>query len=160
MKRLLCGALAAVSLAAGAQTVGLAPTAGGGYTGSLVQAANGAFFDTFTFTPGAVSGNVTVTLTEAEGSINFFTASLNGQGFGFLPENGGTAFVFNATVTADQPLQLFVTGYAGDASTFTPADASYLAEFKISAVPEPRNATLLLAGLGMAAAAAWRRRTS
>jgi opacity protein-like surface antigen len=160
MKRLLCGALAAVSLAAGAQTVALTTTAGGGYTGSVVQAANGSFFDTFTFTPGALNGNVTVTLTEAEGSINFFTAILNGQGFGFLPENGGTAFVFNATVTADQPLQLLVTGYAGDASTFTPTDGSYLAEFTISAVPEPRNEALLLAGLGIAAAAARRRRTS
>ena len=82
MKRLLCGALAAVSLAASAQTVVLSPAVGGGFTGSFVQAANGSFFDTFTFMPGSVSGNVTVTLTDAEGPINFFTAILNGQGFG------------------------------------------------------------------------------
>ena len=161
MKRLLCGALAAVSLAAGAQTVALSPTAGGGFTGSFVQAANGSFFDTFTFTPGAVSGDVTVTLTDAAGPINFFTAILNGQGFGFTPESGDTAFVFNANVTADQPLQLFVTGFAGDASTLTAADASYQGEFTISTVPEPQNAALLLAGIGLVAAAvAWRRRTS
>ena len=161
MKRLLCGALAAVSLAAGAQTVVLLPTAGGGFTGSFVQAANGSFFDTFTFTPGSVSGNVTVTLTDAEGPINFFTAILNGQGFGFLPESGGTTFVFNATVTADQPLQLLVTGFAGDASTLMPADAFYQGEFTISAVPEPESVALMLAGIGMmAAAVAWRRQTS
>lgn len=161
MKRFLCGALAAVSLAAGAQTVTLSPTAGGGLAGSFVQAANGAFFDTFTFTPAAVSGNVTVTLTDAAGPISFFTAILNGQGFGFLPESGSTAFVFNATVTADQPLQLLVTGYAGDASMLTPADASYQGELTISTVPEPGDVTLLLAGLGaMAAAVRWRRRTS
>ena len=65
---------------------------------------------------------------------------------------------FNAAVTSDQPLQLLVTGYAGDASTLTPADASYRGEFTISAVPEPQNFELLLAGLGVAAAVAWRRR--
>lgn len=161
MKRLLCGALAAVSLAAGAQTVTLSPSAGGGYTGSFVQSANGSFFDTFTFMPGAVSGNVQVTLTDAAGPINFFTAILNGQGFGFMPESGDTAFVFNATVTSDQPLQLLVTGFAGDASTLTAADASYQGAFAISTVPEPQNLALLLAGIGaMVAAARWRRRTS
>ena len=161
MKRLLCGALAAVSLAAGAQTVMLSPTAGGGYTGSFVQAANGSFFDTFTFMPGAVSGNVTVTLTDADGPINFFTAILNGQGFGYMPESGDSAFVFNATVTADQPLQLLVTGFAGDASTLTAADASYQGVFSISTVPEPQDVALLLAGLGVVAGAArWRRRAS
>ena len=161
MKRLLCGALAAVSLAAGAQTVTLSPTAGGGFTGSFAQTANGSFLDTFTFTPGAVSGNVMVTLTDASGPINFFTAILNGQGFGFMPESGGTAFVFDATVTADQPLQLLITGFAGDASTLTPADASYQGAFTISTVPEPQNIALLLAGVGVVVAAArWRRRTS
>lgn len=160
MKRLLCGALAAVTLAAGAQTVTLSPTTGGGFTGSFLQAANGSFFDTFTFVPGSVSGNVTLTLTDADGPINFFTAILNGQGFSFLPENGGNAFVIDAIVTADQPLQLLVTGYAGDASTLTPADASYRGEFTISAVPEPGNVALWLAGLGIAAAVVRRRQTA
>ena len=158
MKRLFCGALAAVSLAAGAQTVTLSPTVDGGFTGSFVQAANGSFLDTFTFTPSTVGGNVAVTLTDAAGPINFFTAILDGQGFGFMPESGSTAFVFDATVTADQPLQLLVTGFAGDASTLTPADASYQGEFTISAVPEPYSVAMLLAGIGMmAAAAAWKR---
>ena len=159
MKRLLCAGISAISLAAGAQTVTLSPIAAGVFTGSFVQAANGSFFDTFTFTPGAVGGKVTVTLTDVDGPINFFTAILNGQGFGFMPENGGTTFVFNTTVTSDQPLQLLVTGFAGDASTLTPADGSYQGEFTISAVPEPANIAIWLAGLGLAAVG-WRRRMS
>jgi len=158
MKKFLCGAFAAVSLAAGAQTVSLSGTAGGGLTGSFVQAADGSFFDTFIFAPGAVSGNVEVTLTDAAGPINFFTAILNGQGFGFLPESGNAAFAFHALVTADQPLQLLVTGYAGDALALTPAEASYRLDLSISPVPEPQNIALLLAGLGVVAAVRWQRR--
>ncbi len=158
MKRLMCCALAALSLAAGAQTVPLTPTGGGGFTGSFVQGANGSFFDTFTFTPAAVSGRVKVELTDAAGPINFFTAILNGQGFGYMPESGNPAFVFETTVTADQPLQLLVTGFAGDAAALTAMDATYQGMLTVTAVPEPLNVLLLLASLGIFAVMPKRRR--
>ena len=160
MKRLIGCALAGLSLAASAQSVVLTSTVDGGFSGSFVQSDNGAFFDTFTFMPESVAGEVKVTLTDLAGSVNFFTALLNGQGFAYLPESGNASFAFDAIVTAGQPLQLQVFGFAGDASTLTAANASYGGQLTISPVPEPEMFVLMLAALCATGIAVGRRRAS
>lgn len=160
MKKLFCCAIAGLSLAAGAQTVALTPTSHGGYTGSFVQEADGSFFDTFTFTPASVVGEIRVSLTDVQGPINFFTALLKGQGFAFLPESGSSTFAFATSVTSDQPLQLQVSGFAGDATTLTAMEATYGGSFVISAIPEPAPVALLLVGLGLVGGLGLRRSKS
>ena len=160
MKRLFCLAMAGFSLAVGAQTVALTSTSSGDITGTFVQQANGSFIDTFTFTPTSVAGKVSVSLSDINGPINFFTALLNGQGFAFLPEDGNTNFHFSTTVTADQPLQLQVSGFAGDASTLSGMDATYGGSFIISGIPEPADIALMLAGLAGIGMLARRRKTT
>ena len=120
LKALAAAALAVSAAASMAQetppiSLVLSPSGAGTSMASFERVANGFFLDTFTFTPAAVSGNVSVDLVPASGSISFFSALLNGQGFSFLPENGDTHFRFQSVVGSDQPLQLQVLGFAGDA---------------------------------------------
>lgn len=157
MKRLMSAAALGLLFATSSQAVTLVPTGGGGYTGTFVSNPDGSFLDTFTFTPASVAGDVKIDLTPT-GPVNFFTALLNGQGFSFLPESGKTTFNFEAVVGTDQPLQLQVFGFSGDASTLSPMAGSYAGTITISAVPEPANLALLLAGAAIVGAAASRTR--
>lgn len=159
MKQLICAAALGLLFSTASQAVTLVPSGGGGYTGTFVSNADGSFLDTFTFTPASIAGDVKIDLTPT-GPITFFTALLNGQGFGYLPESGSTSFDFEAIVGTDQPLQLQVFGFSGDASTLSAMAGSYSGTITISAVPEPANLALLLAGAAMAAGLAWKRRAT
>lgn len=141
----------------------LAPSGSGMFATSFERTVTGLFIDTFTFTPSAFSGELSVSLEPLAGPINFFSALINGEGFSFLPENGQTTFAFNSMVSADQPLELVVFGYAGDPETLTDMTASYrgvVTAQAVTAIPEPQTYALMLAGLFMVGAAGhrWRRR--
>ena len=152
MTKLICAAALGLLVAASSQAaVTLVPT-GGGYTGTFVSNPDGSFIDTFTFTTAFVAGDVKVDLAPT-GPVNFFTALLNGQGFSFLPESGASSFDFEAVVGTDQPLQLQVFGFSGDASTLTAMAGSYVGTITVSTVPEPASLWLLSLGLAGVAAA-------
>ena len=163
MKKLICAAALGLLFATASEVtnaseaVTLLSTQGGGYTGTFSSSPNGNFLDTFTFTPTTVAGEVTIGLTST-GPVTFFTALLNGQGFSYLPELGSKSFDFKAVVGTDQPLQLLVTGFSGDASTLSPMPGSYMGSITISAVPEPATVALWLAGVVFVQALIWRRR--
>lgn len=112
----------------------------------------GLFVDTFDFTPASFNGLVSASLRPIAGPINFFAAILNGEEFSFLPESGLTTFDFQSRVFANQPLELQVFGFAGDAQTLTEATATYggtITAQALSAVPEPETYAFLLAGLAV-----------
>ncbi len=157
MKKLLCAAAIGLLTATASQAVTLTSTGGGGYMGTFTSNVDGSFIDTFTFTPASVAGDVKIDLTPT-GPVNFFTALLNDQGFSFLRENGKTSFDFEGIVAADQPLQLQVFGFAGDASSLSAMAASYAGSITISAIPEPNSYLLLLAGVAAVVSAKVRRR--
>lgn len=157
MKRMLVATAIGLLAASSTQAVTLTSTGGGGYTGSFTSNVDGSFIDTFTFSPGSVAGDVKIDLTPT-GPANFFTALLNGQGFSYLPESGNTSFIFEGVVTADQPLELQVFGFAGDASTLSAMAASYAGTVTISAVPESSTWLLLVAGVAVGVGAQVRRR--
>lgn len=159
MKKMLCAATIGLLAVTASHAVTLTPTGGGGYTGTFASNVDGSFTDTFTFDPSSVAGDVKIDLTPS-GPVNFFTALLNDQGFSYLPESSGPSFDFEGIVTADQPLQLQVFGFAGDASTLTAMDASYSGSITIAAVPEPAMLALLFAGLGVVTLSARRKRTA
>lgn len=157
MKKLLCVAAMGLLTVTASQAVTLTSTASGGYTGTFTSNVDGSFIDTFTFTPASVAGDVKIDLTPT-GPVNFFTALLNGQGFSYLPEDGKASFDFEGIVAADQPLQLQVFGFAGDASSLSAMAASYAGTITVSAIPEPSSYLLLLAGVAAVASAKVRRR--
>jgi len=165
MKKLICAAALgllfanASEVANAADVVTLVSTPGGGYTGTFAKNSNGNFLDTFTFTPTTVAGEVMIDLTPT-GPVTFFTALLNGQGFSYLPEQGSKSFNFKAVVGTDQPLELLVTGFSGDASTLSAMPGSYAGSISVSAVPEPASVALWLAGVVFVQALVWRRRTA
>lgn len=159
MKKLIWVAALGLIFANASEAVTLVSTQGGGYTGTFVSNPNGSFLDTFTFTPTAVAGEVMIDLT-ATGHVTFFTALLNGQGFSYLPENGNKSFDFKGIVGTDQPLKLQVFGFSGDASSLSAMPGSYAGSISISAVPEPANLALWLAGVVFVQALVWRRRTT
>ena len=141
--------------------VALAPSAGNGLVGTFERAATGLFLDTYTFTPSSVAGAVSVTLRPLGGPVNFFVALLNDEGFSYLPESGSPVFSFQTLVSANTPLSLTVFGFAGDPELFAEASGSYGGSVQVQSVaviPEPETYALLLAGLGVVAAVARRRR--
>lgn len=154
---------AAASLAQQAPTIPLTfSSAGPGMlTASFDSAVNGLFIDTFSFTPAAVSGNVSVDLMPLTGTINFVSALLNGDGFSFLPENGASNFSFQSVVSSSQPLQLQVFGFGGSADPLSGAPAAYRGTINVaavSAIPEPETFALMFAGLGLVGYMARRKR--
>ena len=160
------GALAIGSLASAQETpeqapivLTLAATGPATLMSSFQRSVNGFFLDTFTFIPQAVSGNVLVSLMPTSGSVNFFSALLNDQGFSFDPDGGNSTFSFSAMVGSNQPLLLQVLGFGGDASDLTGMPASY-AGTVTAAIPEPQTYALMLAGLALVAGAARKRRSS
>nr|WP_316638824.1 FxDxF family PEP-CTERM protein [uncultured Roseateles sp.] len=141
----LAGA-ASLSFAGPPDPVALMPTGPGLYSGGFTQPVDGLFIDTFSFTPEAFSGLVSVTLSSRAGPVSFFTASLNGQDFSYFPEMGQTDFVFKAQVTNSMPLSLTVFGAVLDGNGNPLGAGSYSGAITV-AVPEPQTYVLMLAGL-------------
>lgn len=134
---------------------------GGALVATFKRPVSGLFVDTFSFTPTSVAGTVSVTLTPVNGSVNFFAALLNDEGFSFLPELGQASFSFQSAVNASTPLALTVFGFAGDAETLGDMAGSYSGSIQVqgvSAIPEPQTWALMLAGLGVVGFSARRRR--
>lgn len=103
IKMILASAgLAAAASAASAQEATPVPViltpSGGSLVAEFTRSATGLFVDTFSFTPTSVSGTVSVTLTPVNGSVSFFAALLNDDGFSFMPELG-QASAFNPPST-------------------------------------------------------------
>jgi hypothetical protein len=151
------GAFAQVSPSVG---LVLSPSGDGMLSASFQSSVNGFFLDSFTFTPSALSGEVSVSLMPGSGPINFTTALLNGDGFSFDPDAGSSTFSFHSMANAAQPLALQILGFAGDASTLTAMAETYTGTISVStvaAVPEPATYALMLAGLGLVGALLQRR---
>lgn len=158
---LLSAALAAASLSAAAAPIVLAPSGPGSLSGSFTQTVDGLFIDQFDFTPSSFSGVVSVVLSGLAGPVSFFTASLNGQDFSYFPELGEPTFSFQATVSSDVPLSLTVFGAVLDVDGNPAGLGSYMGSINaVTAVPEPQTLALLLAGLGVMALVARRRRST
>lgn len=139
----------------------LTSTSAGMSSATFERDVTGLFVDTFSFMPASVGGNVAVSLMPLSGQINFFSALLNGEGFSFFPEDGQTNFAFSSNVSAADPLELTVFGYAGDASTLTDGSGRYGGTVTVNAVvaiPEPQTWALMLAGLGAVGALRFRSR--
>ncbi len=162
MKFKLLVAAAALALSASASfaqdapiPLVLTPSGAGMFTATFQRTVTGLFIDTFSFTPASFSGNVAVSLTPLDGSINFFSALLNGEGFSFFPEDGHVKFEFQSAVNSGMPLELQVFGFAGDAETLTDMTSTYrgtITATAVGAIPEPQTYGLMLAGLALMAA--------
>lgn len=141
-------------------TVVLTPTVGGMFGGSFMQTVSGFFVNTFAISPGPFTGTVAVNLDASE-SVNFTTAILGNQGFGFFPESQPTNdWAFSATLTDVSPLTLTVSGFAGltgfdsngveTGQPLTAIPGSYtlsITTTPVAAIPEPETYALMLAGL-------------
>ncbi len=130
----------------------LTPSGTGMFSTTFQHTVTGLFIDTFSFTPASFSGNVAVSLTPIDGTITFFSALLNGEGFSFFPEDGLTKFEFQSAVNSKVPLELQVFGFAGDAETLTDMTATYggtITATAVGAIPEPQTYGLMLAGLAL-----------
>ena len=133
---------------------------GGTLATTFTQSVTGLFIDTFSFTPGNVSGTVFVTLTPVNSSVNFFAALLSDEGFSYLPELGPTGFTFQSVVDGRTPLSLTVFGFAGNTETLSDLTGSYQGSVRvqsIAAIPEPQTYALMIAGLGVLGFAARKR---
>jgi hypothetical protein len=152
LKAIAAAATLACAAAASAQEIPLAqipltlvPTGANTSVATFERTVNGAFLDSFTFSPASFAGTVSVSLMPLSGPINFTVALLNDQPFSFFPESGQSTFAFQADVSADMPLSLVVLGFSGDAETFTAASGRYGGT--VTAIPEPGTYALLLGGL-------------
>ncbi|WP_320425522.1 FxDxF family PEP-CTERM protein [Roseateles agri] len=144
--------IAAASFGQGSAPIPLTLTATGpNLLGTTFQrSVSDLFVDVFSFTPESVKGTVSVNLASPDGSVTFFSALLNNEGFSAPPGSAGASWSFQAVVDASQPLSLTVFGYGGDPSTLTGAAGTYTGTFEVQvAVPEPETFVLMLLGLGM-----------
>ncbi|SFF67239.1 PEP-CTERM protein-sorting domain-containing protein [Duganella sp. CF458] len=122
----------------------------------------GAFSDTFNFSPSAGTYAVDASLVTLGFSprtdVTFTAAYVNGHELTLSgPGLFEYGFLLPAVITG--PLALTVFGYVDfEDTSLTPASASYAGTLNISAVPEPGGYALLLAGLGVVAAAGLKRR--
>ena len=141
----------------------LNPSGPSTFAATFQRSVTGFFLDTFDFTPASFSGLVSVSLRPVSGPVNFFSALLGNDGFGFLPENGLTTFDFQSNLSAASPFELVVLGFAGDADILAAAPAVYsgtITAQAVAAIPEPETYALLLAGLAVLGAVGRRRARS
>ncbi|KQZ40531.1 FxDxF family PEP-CTERM protein [Duganella sp. Root1480D1] len=122
----------------------------------------GAFFDTFNFSPSSGTYSVNASLVTLgftpSTDVTFTAANVNGHE---LTLSGPGLFEYGYLLPAaiTGPLVLTVYGYVNfEDTSFTPASASYAGTLTINAVPEPGAYVLLLAGLGVVGAAGFSRR--
>ena len=149
-------ALAASAAFADDYTLVLAPATPTTSTSSFAAAVNGLFIDKYSFTPAAFDGHVAVSFAALTPSVAFFVAELNGQTFSFFPGPVPMNFDIEADVTAGVPLLLTIFGAAlDDMNAFT--SGRYSVDV-VASVPEPSTYALVLAGFGVVAWAARRRR--
>lgn len=123
---------------------------------------DGAFFDTFNFSPSAGTYSVNASLVTLgftpHTDVTFTAANINGYEM-TLSGPGLFEYGYLLPTAISGPLILTVYGYVNFEDTgFTPASASYAGTLTISAVPEPGGYALLLAGLGVVGAVGFRRR--
>ncbi len=130
----------------------LTSTGGGNFSTTFERTVTGLAVDIFSFTPPTFAGNVSVSLVPVSGSINFFAALLNGQGFSFDPDSGQSRFDFQASVRADTPLDLEVLVFGGNVESLAESAGTYrgtITANAVAAIPEPQTYALLLAGLAV-----------
>jgi opacity protein-like surface antigen len=168
---LVAGLLAAGATAAFAenitQSVALVPSAGapGSFSAGwgITHMSAGAFTDTFTFTGGGSSGQVSSALVSIGFSpntnINFTSASINGRSFAITSGTTDLATLDLGSFTG--PLVLTVTGVAAPTlAAGTSIAASYAGTANVSPVPEMQTLAMMLAGLGVIGTVGRRRMTA
>ncbi len=128
--------------------------------GNAVSTASGvSFSDIFDFTmPSSATGGSTSTISIIANGINFTTFALM-QGINTIVSGSGSNSVQlnNFTLTPGlNPYSLVVDG----TTTVANSNAGYSGSIRVSPVPEPKTYAMLLAGLGLLAFTARRRRTN
>jgi hypothetical protein len=115
----------------------------------------GSFTDTFTFTlPGILTADASVvTIGAGAADIDFTSSTLNGQPLVLTTDAGGFVELLYtpAPYAVSGPLTLIIKGLSS-------SNASYSGTLNVTVVPEPETMALMLAGLGVLAHVARRRR--
>lgn len=115
----------------------------------------GSFTDTFTFTlPGILTADASVvTIGAGAADIDFTSGTLNGLPLALTTDAGGFVELLYtpAAFAVTGPLTLVIKGISG-------SNASYSGTLNVTVVPEPETLALMLAGLGVVAQVARRRR--